>query len=44
MESKTQDIIDKIKKYYVINIKGFEVDKMCACTIAFEGTQEEVSR
>jgi alkyldihydroxyacetonephosphate synthase len=35
--------MDAIKKYYVLNIKGFEQNKMCACTIAFEGTQLEVS-
>ena len=40
-ESKKQDIIDAIKKYYVLNIKGFEPLKMCACTIAFEGTALE---
>lgn len=35
--------MDAIKKYYVLNIKGFDPMKMCACTIAFEGTQHEVS-
>jgi len=38
-ESKTEDIINAIKKYYVLNIKGFEAQKMVACTLAFEGTQ-----
>lgn len=42
-ESKTQDIIDVIKKYYVLNIKGFDPLKMCACTLAFEGTSFEVN-
>lgn len=40
--SKAEDIIDAIKKFYVLNIKGFDQDKMCAVTIAFEGTKTEV--
>ena len=43
-ESRTEDIIDAIKKYYVLNIKGFDPNKMAACTLTFEGTQEEVAR
>jgi len=35
--SRKDDIIDAIKKYYVVNFKGFDPQKMCACTIAFEG-------
>jgi alkyldihydroxyacetonephosphate synthase len=42
-ESKKADIMDAIKKYYVLNIKGFDPMKMCACTLAFEGTALEVS-
>lgn len=34
--------IAMIQKFYVLNIKQFEVDKMVACTIVFEGTNEEV--
>lgn len=34
--------MDVIKKYYVLNVKGFEATKMCACTIAFEGNKHEV--
>lgn len=41
--SRKDDIIDAIKKYYVLNIKGFEPLKMCACTLGFEGTLHEVT-
>lgn len=43
-DSKTEQIIDAIKKYFVLNIKGYNPDKMTACTLAFEGTEEEVNR
>ena len=32
----------KIEKFFVVNIKGFDPDKMCALTIVMEGTKEEV--
>ena len=41
-DSRKKDIIDAIKKYYVLNIKGFDPMRMCACTIAFEGAAYEV--
>ena len=31
-----------IEKFFVVNIKGFDPDKMCALTIVMEGTKEEV--
>ena len=40
--SRAKEILDKIKKYYVLNIKGFDQDKMVACTINFEGAKELV--
>jgi alkyldihydroxyacetonephosphate synthase len=33
-------LIDRIKKYYVLNILGFDVDSMVACTLMIEGTKE----
>ena len=33
----------KIEKFFVVNIKGFDPDKMCALTIVMEGTSEEVA-
>jgi alkyldihydroxyacetonephosphate synthase len=34
----------KIQKFYVTKVKGFDPDKMVACTLVFEGTAEEVKR
>lgn len=42
--SKWKDFIDKAKKYFVVHIKGFDPEKMCAATLLFEGTTEEVTR
>lgn len=33
-----EKLIDKIKKFYLLNILGFDVDKMVACTLMIEGT------
>ncbi len=38
--SRAKAIIDAIKKYYVLNIKGFDQDKMVALTLAFEGSAD----
>lgn len=42
--SKWKDFIDKAKKYFVVHVKGFDPEKMCAATLLFEGTVEEVTR
>ena len=42
--SKFKMMIDKIKKYYILKIKGFDANKMCAATLLFEGTKEECKR
>jgi len=39
-DSRFAAIIDEIKKYYVLNIKGFNPNKMVACTLLFEGSTE----
>ena len=31
------DFVEGVKKFYVLNIKGFEAEKMAACTLLFEG-------
>ena len=36
-DSKWQDFIDKAKKFYVVNVKGYHPEKLAACTLAFEG-------
>lgn len=33
-----------IEKFFVTKLKGFEPEKMVACTLVFEGTKEEVAR
>lgn len=35
------DFLEKVKKFYVINVKGFNEDKMAACTLLFEGEKKE---
>ena len=37
-----KNLKSKIEKFFVVNIKGFDPDKMCALTIVMEGTKEEV--
>lgn len=38
------DVKEWLKKFYLTKIKGFDMEKMSACTIKFEGTKEEVAR
>ena len=40
--SKWEKAIDAAKKYYVLNIKKFDQDKMCLCSIVYEGSREEI--
>jgi alkyldihydroxyacetonephosphate synthase len=37
-----KSIKSKIEKFFIINVKRFDPDKMCALTIVMEGTKEEV--
>lgn len=42
-QKKKRDIIlDKLKKYYLLNIKGFDPKQMTLATILFEGNKREV--
>jgi alkyldihydroxyacetonephosphate synthase len=43
-DSKWKEIIDKIKKFYVLKIKGFDPEQMWACILLFEGTKQNVKR
>lgn len=36
--------VRKAEKFFVTKVKGFDPDRMVACTLLFEGTEEEVSR
>jgi alkyldihydroxyacetonephosphate synthase len=35
-------LMDKIKKFFVLNVKGFDPDEMVAATIVMEGSRQEV--
>ena len=37
-----KNLKSKIEKFFIIKMKGFDPDKMCALTIVSEGTKEEV--
>ena len=37
-----KDFIDKVKKFYVLNVKGFKPEELAACTLLFEGDKEEM--
>lgn len=36
--------IDSAKKFYVVNIKGYNPEKMAACTLLFEGDERECNQ
>jgi alkyldihydroxyacetonephosphate synthase len=36
--------VRKVEKFFVTKVKGFDPDRMTACTLLFEGTEEEVAR
>ncbi|XP_026190050.1 alkyldihydroxyacetonephosphate synthase, peroxisomal [Cyclospora cayetanensis] len=36
-------LMEKIKKFYLHRIKGWREDDLCACTLLFEGTVDEVA-
>jgi len=42
-EDKWEVRKSKIQKFFVTTIKGFDPDRMVACTLVFEGTAEEVA-
>jgi alkyldihydroxyacetonephosphate synthase len=42
--SALADLKSKVEKFFVTKIKGFEPLKMVACTLVFEGSQQEVDQ
>jgi len=40
--SSVKIFMDKIKKYYIMNIAGFKPLEICACTLAYEGNREMI--
>jgi alkyldihydroxyacetonephosphate synthase len=43
VKSKSKEMIDKAKKYFVTEILKYDPNKMCLCTIVYEGNKDEVS-
>lgn len=41
-DSKSQEILDKIKKFYVVNVKGYDPQNMVVVTLMFEGSKKKV--
>jgi len=35
--------MSSVKKYYVLNIKGFKAEEMVACTVVIEGNAADVA-
>ena len=40
--SKLHEYMDKAKKYFVTDVLKFQPEKMCLCTIVYEGSDIEV--
>jgi alkyldihydroxyacetonephosphate synthase len=41
-DSTVKQFINAIKKWFIINVKGFDPDRMAAATLVFEGSEKEV--
>lgn len=37
--SMTKEFVDLLKMFYVLRIKGFDINKFVGCTVVFEGTR-----
>lgn len=37
------ELMNKIQKFFLLKVKGFDPNELCAATVVMEGTQEEVS-
>jgi len=44
IDERTRRSQGKAEKFFVTKIKGFEPNKMVACTLVFEGTRAEVEQ
>lgn len=42
-DSTFEEIKEKLKKFYVLNVKGFDQDNLVACTLLFEGPKDEMT-
>lgn len=41
-ESKFTEMVDKAKKYFILEVMKFDQDKMCMASVVYEGSREEV--
>jgi alkyldihydroxyacetonephosphate synthase len=37
--SMTKEFVDMLKMFYVLRVKGFDINKFVGCTVVFEGTR-----
>jgi len=42
-DSKWKEMMDQVKKYYLLNIRKFKPQEICMATIVYEGNAEEVA-
>ena len=40
--SSWEAFVDKAKKFFVVNIKAYDPEKLTACTLLFEGDKKEM--
>lgn len=41
-DSAWESVVENIKKFYVLNVKGYDQDNLVACTLLFEGPKKEM--
>lgn len=42
-DSTWHKVVESLKKFYVVNVKGYNADNLVACTMLFEGPKDEMS-
>lgn len=42
--SAWEAFVDKAKKFFVLNVKGYDLTKLTACTLLFEGPKDEMEQ
>jgi alkyldihydroxyacetonephosphate synthase len=41
-DSHWKEVVEKLKKFYVLKLKGYDADNLVACTLLFEGPKKEM--
>ena len=41
-DSKWEEYMEKFKQFFLVNVKGYDLDKISACILLFEGTKQLV--